>query len=163
MKLKAVHRVLSFTQSCWLKPYIEKNTNLRIKNKDSPFDYFFYKLLNNSFYGVKNISFNNSKTHMFFFTVGKTVENVFKYRNFKICSTGTQYQKLRKQPNFHRADILGENLAIVEMNRRKVTYNKPRYVGITVLNLAKVSIHHATTNEGGWNQVLIPLQPQSFF
>ena len=82
-----------------------------------------------------------------FFTVGKTVENVFKYRNFKICSTGTQYQKLRKQPNFHRADILGENLAIVEMNRRKVTYNKPRYVGITVLNLAKVSIHHATIKE----------------
>ena len=92
-----------------------------------------------------------------FFIVGKTVENVFKYRNFKICSTGTQYQKLRKQPNFHRADILGENLAIVEMNRRKVTYNKPRYVGITVLNLAKVSIHRATTNKRG--RVLIPPQP----
>lgn len=56
MVLKKVHRVLSFTQSCWLKPYIEKNTELRIKNKDSPFDYWFYKLLNNSFYGLQQKS-----------------------------------------------------------------------------------------------------------
>ena len=68
------------------------------------------------------------------------VENVFKYRDIKICFDGAQYQKLRKKPNFHCADILGNYLAIVEMSRRKVTYNKPRYVGITVLNLAKVSI-----------------------
>ena len=65
---------------------------------------------------------------------------MFKYRDIKICTTGAHYQKLRKQPNFHRADILGENLAIVEMARRRITYSKPRYVGITVLNLAKVSI-----------------------
>ena len=136
MKLKNVHRVLSFTQTRWLKPYIEKNTELRIKNKDSPFDYFFYKLLNNSFYG-KTVSFTE---FLMFHYLSSQVENVFKYRDIKICNTGVQYQKLRKQPNFHRADILGENLAIVEMARRKVTYNKPRYVGVTVLNLAKVSI-----------------------
>ena len=87
-----------------------------------------------------------TKLICFFFATGKTVENVFKYRDFKICTTGAQYQKLRKKPNFHRADILGENLAIVEMNRSKVTYNKPRYVGITVLNLDKVSIRHVKKN-----------------
>ena len=79
------------------------------------------------------------------FVVGKTVENVFKYRDIKVCFTGAQYQKLRKKPNYKTADILGENLALVEMARRKVTYNKPRYVGITVLNLAKVSTSTLST------------------
>ena len=31
--LKKVHRVIRFNQEGWLKPYIEKNTNLRIKAK----------------------------------------------------------------------------------------------------------------------------------
>ena len=31
--LKKVHRVISFNQSAWLKPYIEVNTDLRKKAK----------------------------------------------------------------------------------------------------------------------------------
>ena len=85
-------------------------------------------------------------TKLIYFVIGKTVENVFKYRDIKVCFTGTQYQQLRKKPNYKTADILGENLALVEMARRKVTYNKPRYVGITVLNLAKVSTSTLSTS-----------------
>ncbi len=70
---------------------------------------------------------------------------MFKYRDIKVCFTGAQYQQLRKKPNYQTADILGENLALVEMGRRKVIYNKPRYVGITVLNLAKVSTSTLST------------------
>lgn len=50
MKLKKVHRVVSFDQSPWIKPYIELNTSLRQKaackaEEELP------KLLNNSFFG----------------------------------------------------------------------------------------------------------------
>ena len=34
LKLKKVHRILSFDQSKWLKPYIEHNTEFRTKAKN---------------------------------------------------------------------------------------------------------------------------------
>ena len=50
MKLTKVHRVISFDQSPWIKPYIELNTQLRQKaackaEEELP------KLMNNSFFG----------------------------------------------------------------------------------------------------------------
>ena len=46
MKLKRIRKVLSFSQSPWLKPYIEKNTYLR-QNSTNAFDTDRYKLMSN--------------------------------------------------------------------------------------------------------------------
>ena len=56
MKLKKVHGGMKYFQSEWMKPYIEKNTKLRMESKNS-FEKHFFKLMNNSGFGktIENI------------------------------------------------------------------------------------------------------------
>ena len=44
MKLKRIHRGISFYESAWLKSYIDKNTKLRISAKND-FEKDIFKLL----------------------------------------------------------------------------------------------------------------------
>lgn len=50
MKLKNIHRAVSFSQNDWLKPYIDLNTNMRTRATNS-FEKDFFKLMNNSVFG----------------------------------------------------------------------------------------------------------------
>ena len=59
LKLKNVHKAIAFNEETWLKPYIERNTELR-KNAKIDFEKDFYRLMNNA-------------------VLGKTMENVGKH------------------------------------------------------------------------------------
>ena len=48
--LKRVHRVITFRQEAWLKPYIDMDTKLRMQAKNNS-EKEFCKLMNNSVFG----------------------------------------------------------------------------------------------------------------
>ena len=67
LKSVKVHKVILFSQSAWMKSYIDMNTELRSKCKDK-FGKKFYKLISNSVFG-------------------QTMESVRNRINIKLCRT----------------------------------------------------------------------------
>lgn len=121
--LKKIHRVLRFSQSCFLKTYIDRNTELRAL-AESDFEKDLYKLKNNACYG-------------------KSIESVEKRVDVRLVCRWERHGKKRgaehfiSQPNFHSIAIFDSELAAVQMKRLSVEYNKPNYIGAAVLDLSK--------------------------
>lgn len=86
MCLKKVHRVLEFSQSPFLREYIEMNTEKR-KHAKGDFEKSFYKLMNNAVYG-------------------KTCENVRKRIDVQITNSKRQLLKQVAKSSFVRCEIL---------------------------------------------------------
>ena len=117
LELKAVHRAISFKQSPWMKPYIDKNTKLRMKAKND-FEKDFFKLMINSVFG-------------------KTIENLRKRQSIKIVDNRKDALKEIKKPNFERAVIFDKRLVACHMQKTEIYFNKPIYVGQAILDLSK--------------------------
>lgn len=123
MKLSKIHRVLKFKQSPWLAKYIELNTNLRTV-AESQFEKDFFKLMNNAVFG-------------------KTMENIEKRVNVKILTHWENHGKRKgaqdyiSKPEFHSLSIFSENVVAIQLNRLKLFYNKPIYLGFCILDLSK--------------------------
>ena len=117
MKLKKIHRGIKFIESEWMKPYIDKNTNLRTQAKNN-FEKDFYKLMNNSVFG-------------------KTMENIRNRVDVRLVNTAEKYKKLVAKPNFEGRKIYSKNLVSVHMKKTSLTMNKPIYLGMCILDLSK--------------------------
>ncbi|KAB0790253.1 hypothetical protein PPYR_15409, partial [Photinus pyralis] len=109
--LKNIHRGVKFTQSPWLKSYIDLNTELR-NRETSESGRDTIKTMNNSIYG-------------------KTMENVDKRVNVALVS---HWERIGKKPgaeghiskpNFKNLSVFSENLVAIEMSKVSVKYNKP--------------------------------------
>ena len=85
LRLKQVHRAISFKQANFLKPFIEFNTEKR-KNANNDFEKDLFKLMNNSVYG-------------------KTMENVRKHGDYEIVNTPERFQKLVNKDRYSNTGI----------------------------------------------------------
>ena len=121
LKLKKVHRVIEFEQEAWLKEYIDVNTELR-KKANNDFEKDFFILMNNAVFG-------------------KTMENVRKYRDIKLVKFDKKRNKLVSEPNFYAMKLIDNNLAIIEMKKVKVKMNKPIYLGLSILDISKITMY----------------------
>ena len=121
LKLRKVHIVIEFDQEAWLKEYIDVNTELR-KKASNDFEKDFFKLMNNAVFG-------------------KTMENVRKHRDIKLVKTDKKRNKLMSEPNYHTTKLIDNNLAIIEMRKVKVKMNKPIYLGLSILDISKITMY----------------------
>ena len=110
MKLTKIHKVLKFKQSDWIKIYINFNTEKR-KNATNTFEKNFFKLMINSV-SSKRIS-------------------------VRVANNEKDYLKRVSKPTFISRKIFDKNYAAIHEIKPVLTFNKPIYVGFTVLELSK--------------------------
>ncbi len=121
LKLTKIHRGITFEESCFMKSYIDLNTDMRTKGT-TDFEKDFYKLMNNSVFG-------------------KTMENVRNRVNVKLVTDKEALNKLVKKPNFKRVNEFDENLVAVHMEKATVKLYKPIYLKISILDLSKTLMY----------------------
>lgn len=125
LKLKKIHKIIKFRQSFWLRSYISHCAELR-KN---PLNTSFQKKMLKE---AANVVF------------GKCIQSVDKFRTVKLITEWASHGKrldarrLLKDPRFKSFTIFNENFIAVEMQRRKVVYDRPTAVGFSILECSKV-------------------------
>jgi len=121
IEIMKVNKVLEFKQEPFIKDFIMFNTMKRAETK-LDYEKELFKLLNNSIYG-------------------KTVENVEKRVDVKLVSDSKKFIKLVSKPNFNSFTIFNNNLCAVQLNKKRVKYDKPIPVGYSVLEISKYKMY----------------------
>ena len=121
LKIKKIHRILEFDQKPWMKGYIEFNTELR-KKATNAFEKDFFKLMNNSVFG-------------------KTMENIRNRVDIKLVNNKKKAIELTRKLNYNSWTWFSENLVAIHMNRIKLYFNKPIYIGMSILDISKTLIY----------------------
>ena len=115
--LQKVHRVISFRQEAWLKPYIDKNTELR-KYAKNDFEKDFFKLMNNAVFR-------------------KTIENVKNRRDVKLIVT--EHRRKNWYQNLTMTHV--NTLMAIETKKTDVYLHKTLAVGQCILDKSKELIY----------------------
>ena len=71
---------------------------------------------------------------------GKTMENVRTHHDINLVKTDKKRNKLVSEPNYHTMKLIHDNLAIIEMKKVKVKMNKPIYLGLSMLDISKITM-----------------------
>ena len=121
MVLRKIHRIIRFRQSKWLKPYIEFNTNQRTQ-ATTDFEKDYFKLMNNAYYG-------------------KTCENVRNRVDVELVTNRDRLIKLHNNPRFKDEKRFDESLCAVLKRITNIKFDKPIFIGATVLELSKLLMY----------------------
>ncbi|CAN8028499.1 unnamed protein product, partial [Ixodes persulcatus] len=121
LKLKVIHRVLKFSQSAFLKEFIDFNHNLR-KQATNAFQKNLSKLIMNSIYG-------------------KTIENPRDYNNVVISVSEDEVLKNLQKPNLKQFAAISPTVVIFQFSQRTLHLNKPVYAGFSILEMSKLVMY----------------------
>ena len=121
LRLTKIHRAIGFHQSKWLQPYIDFNTEMWKATKNT-FENDFCKLMNNSVFG-------------------KTMENMRKRINVKLCSNERQFKRQVVKLESRRFKMFNEDLVGVHLQVSNLVLNKPIYVGTSILDLSQTLMY----------------------
>ena len=97
------------------------NTRLRAKGTND-FEKDFFKLMNNSVFG-------------------KTMENIRNRVDVQLVTREFQARKLISKPNFQHRTIFCENLVAINMKKTKLSFDKPVYLGASILDVSKILMY----------------------
>ncbi|WP_375668132.1 hypothetical protein, partial [Bartonella sp. CL48QHWL] len=86
------------------------------------FEKDFFKLMNNSFYG-------------------KTCENIRNRIDIELVTDGERAKNVMANPRFSSISIFEEQNAAISMRKTSMKFNKPIYIGATVLELSKLLMY----------------------
>ena len=106
-----------------MEPYIRMNTEFR-KQAKSDFETDFYKLMNNSVFG-------------------KTMENLRNHEDVKIVRAweANKIRKLVSDLSYNRFTLFSNDMAGIQMCKRRLVLNKPVYTGIAILENSKILMY----------------------
>ena len=120
IKVTKVYRIIKFKQDYIISDYIELNTKMRVEAKTETVKDIF-KLTNNSLFG-------------------KNCENPLKYLEAKILTDDYKILKAVSKPTCKDV-IRFDSYTLIEFYRKEIQYDKPIYLGSTVLELSKLHMY----------------------
>ncbi|PFX12388.1 putative uncharacterized transposon-derived protein F54H12.3 [Stylophora pistillata] len=121
IEIGKIHRIIRFEERPWMKKYIDLNTSLRAK-ANNDFEKDFYKLMNNAVFG-------------------KTMENIRKRVDVRLVTREEKAKKLTNKVNFKHCTIFSEDLSAIHMGKTQILFNKPLYLGMSILDLSKTLMY----------------------
>ncbi|XP_022777425.1 uncharacterized protein LOC111318822 [Stylophora pistillata] len=121
IEIGKIHRIIRFNEKPWMMKYIALNTKLRAKAKND-FEKDFYKLMNNAVFG-------------------KTMENIRKRVDVRLVTSDEKAKKLANKVNFKHCTIFSENLRAIHMGKTQIVFNKPLYLGMSILDISKTLMY----------------------
>ena len=123
MKVTKIHTIYKFKQSPWLGKYIDHNTQKRTVAKTN-FEKDLYKLMNNAFFG-------------------KTMENVRDRTILEFIDHSQIDQIIKRQSKLSFKGIVDHysKFSVYKFDKEKTVFDKPIYLGFTVLELSKLLMY----------------------
>ena len=116
LKLGKIHRILSFDQAQWMKPFIDFNTTKR-QASTTKVDQDLYELVINS-------------------NFGKTLERTRLRKHVQLVCNPFEIKKLTSKPQLEQFRIINDNTALIDRVRTKVTLDKPIYCGFVISEIS---------------------------
>lgn len=121
LKIKKIHRVIKFNQSAFMRPFIDKNHEMRQqakKDKDDTLSAMYKEFTNASY--------------------GKTIEDVMKRGNYMLINNKKSFEFQVRKPQFLGVkNRISESLVGIEVEKNKIVMDKPIQIGAAVLDLSK--------------------------